>query len=190
MKARKSNSDHWVFVARKGRTKMVIPKSALLCMAVIALTSACATAQQAWFGGQPPLGAQDERRHLFRPYSAVQLDYLGANYCENLLDKRVNTTSYTHQGFDSNKLDAWNLQFPDDASRIAEAFVWEDEYSGIARLESVRRFELGMLAAHIPGRGTIFSGIEAEGRAFSFLTTLLATAGCSCPPGATTFRAW
>lgn len=88
---------------------------------------------------------------MFRPYSPVELDYLGANYCENLLDKRLNTTSYTHQGFDSNKSDAWQLQFPDDAARLAEALVWEDEYSGIARLETVRRLVKGMLAAHIPG---------------------------------------
>ena len=105
----------------------------------------------AWFGKQPPLGAQDERRHLFRPYSAVELDYLAANYCENLLDKRLNITSYTHQGFDSNRWDAWHLQFPDDAARLVESLVWEDEYSGIARLETVRRIALGLLAAHIPG---------------------------------------
>ncbi len=142
-------------------------KSMWLSMALVALAPICATAQQAWFGGQPPLGAQEERRHLFRPYSAVQLEYLGANYCENLLDKRLNTTSYTHQGFDSNKLDAWNLQFPDDASRIAEAFVWEDEYSGIARLETVRRFELGMLAAHIPGtQGYHFFRHRSGGKSF------------------------
>ena len=146
---------------------MAIRKSARCCMVVMVLASVCASAQQAWFGGQPPLGAQDERRHLFKPYTAVSLDYLGANYCENLLDKRVNTTSYTHQGFDSNKLDAWNLQFPDDASRIAEAFVWEDAYSGIARLESVRRFELGMLAAHIPGtQGYHFFRHRSGGKSF------------------------
>jgi len=130
---------------------MSIRRPALLCAAVIALTSFCAQAQQAWFGGQPPLGAQDQLRHLFKPYSAVQLDYLGANYCENMLDKRLNTTSFTHQSFDTNNLDAWHLQFPDDAARCAESFVWEDEYSGICRLETVRRLELGMLAAHIPG---------------------------------------
>ncbi len=126
--------------------------SIVTCMQLFAtVVSAAADAPQEWFGGQPPLGARDERRHLFRPYSAVELNYLGANYCENLLDKRFNTTSYTHLGFDSNRWDAWHLQFPDDAARIAEAFVWEDRYSGIARLETVRRFVKGMLAAHIPG---------------------------------------
>ena len=100
---------------------------------------------------QQPLKATDVRRHLFRPYSAVKLDYLGGNYCENLLDKRLNITSYTHQGFDSNSSDAWHLQFPDDTARLVEAFAWEDQYSGIARLESVRRMMIGLLAAHIPG---------------------------------------
>ena len=117
----------------------------------VPIVPAAMDAPQNWFGGQPPLAAHDERRHLFRPYSAVELDFLGANYCENLLDKMFNTTSYTHLGFDSNRWDAWHLQFPDDAARIAEAFVWEDRYSGIARLETVRRFVKGMLAAHIPG---------------------------------------
>lgn len=108
-------------------------------------------AAQPWFGGQPPLTAQDERRHLFKPYSAVQLNCLAANYCENMLDMRINTTSFTHQGFDTNNLDAFNLHFPDDAARLAEALVWEDEYSGVVRLETVRRLVLGMMAAHIPG---------------------------------------
>ena len=146
---------------------MIIRRSAPLCMLGILLASACAPSQQAWFGGQPPLGAQDERRHLFKPYSAVELDYLGANYCENLLDKRLNITSYTHQGFDSNKLDAWHLQFPDDTSRLAEAFVLEDAYSGIARLGTVRRFELGMLGAHIPGtQGYHFFRHRSGGKSF------------------------
>ncbi len=130
---------------------MSIRRSVLLCAAAVALMPVLATAEQAWFGGQPPLGAQDERRHLFKPYSAVQLNYLGANYCENMLDKRLNTTSFTHQNSDTNNLDAWHLQFPDDAARCAESFVWEDEYSGVVRLGTVRRLELGMLAAHIPG---------------------------------------
>jgi len=103
------------------------------------------------FCGQPPLGALDERRHLFKPYSAVQLNCLGANYCENMLDMRVNTTSFTHQNFDTPHLDAFNLQFPDDAARLVDALAWEDEYSGVVRLETARRLVLGMMAAHIPG---------------------------------------
>jgi hypothetical protein len=110
-----------------------------------------AAAGQQWYGGQPPLGPGDHRRHLFRPYTAVELNTLAGNYCENLLDKRLNITSYSHQGSDSNRWDAWNLQFPDDAARNLEGYVWEDRYSGMARLETVRRITKGLLAAHIPG---------------------------------------
>lgn len=124
----------------------------LMCLQSLMFSaSAAGEEQRSYFGGQPPLGAQDERRHLFKPYSAVQLNCLAANYCENMLDLRVNTTSFTHQGFDTNNLDAFNLQFPDDAARLVEALAWEDEYSGVVRLETARRLVLGMMAAHIPG---------------------------------------
>ena len=143
----------------------VIPVSSC---ALLLVASLCAgQAAGAGFDGQPPLRADDERRHLFRPYSAVQLDYLGANYCENLLDSRLNITSYTHQGFDSNRSDAWHLQFPDDAARIVEALVWEDQYSGVARLESVRRIVKGILAAQVPGtRGYHFFRHRSAGKTF------------------------
>ena len=124
---------------------------AMICPAAAGTETASDKTATSWFDGKPPLGAKDQRRHLFRPYSAVKLDYLGANYCENLLDKRLNITSYSHQDFDSNRWDAWNLQFPDDASRIVEGLVWEDQYSSVGRLETVRRIMKGLLAAHIPG---------------------------------------
>jgi len=130
----------------------LVSNTGLWLQAIAFLCSmAVAGAEQDWFGGEPPLGADDHRRHAFHPYTAVEQEYLGANYCENLLDKRINITSYTHQGFNSNKSDAWHLQFPDDASRIVESLVWEDRYSGVARIETVRRIVKGLLAAHIPG---------------------------------------
>jgi hypothetical protein len=53
------------------------------------------------FGGQAPLGPHDNVRHESAPYNLAKLNYLGLNYCENLLDKRVNLTSYTHLGYDA-----------------------------------------------------------------------------------------
>lgn len=103
------------------------------------------------FGGKPPLGAADALRHDFKPYDLFKLNYLGMNYCENLLDMRVNTPSYTHLGFDSNNSDAWHLHFPDDAGRFMEGIAWEDQFSPVVRLELMRRMVKGMLAAHIPG---------------------------------------
>ena len=103
------------------------------------------------FGGQAPLGPHDNLRHEFAPYNLAKLNYLGLNYCENLLDKRVNLTSYTHLGYDANNQDAWHLQFPDDTARLLEGLAWEDEYSPVVRLEFARRIIKGILAAHIPG---------------------------------------
>jgi hypothetical protein len=120
-----------------------------VCFQLLVLAAAGETAE--WFGGEAPLGPQDARRHLFRPYSAVELNCLGANYCENMLDLRLNITSFTHQECDTNHLDAFHLQFPDDSARLVEALVWEDAYSGIVRLETVRRLMLGLMNAHIPG---------------------------------------
>ncbi|HEY5139759.1 MAG TPA: hypothetical protein VIJ25_10655, partial [Methylococcales bacterium] len=103
-----------------------------------------------WFGNQPPLGPRDESRHLFKPYDLVKLNYLGANYCENLFDKRVGLTSYTHLNFDINTWDAYNLQFPDDNARFIESLVFEDRYSPVVRLELVRRVAKGIMAARYP----------------------------------------
>src|ERR1035437_5654355 len=61
-------------------------------------------ANDAGFGGFPTLGANDDYRHLFKPYDLVKLNVLGINYCENLLDMRFNSVAYTYRGFDK-----WNL---------------------------------------------------------------------------------
>lgn len=103
------------------------------------------------FGGAPPLGPKDSLRHLLRPYDLVKLNVLGATYCENLLDCRVNTTSYSHLNSDAPWGDGYNLQFPDDAARFLECVAWEDQYSPIVRLELARRLVKGLLAAHVPG---------------------------------------
>ena len=108
-------------------------------------------------GGQTSLGPQDNLRHEFAPYNLAKLNYLGLNYCENLLDERVNLTSYTHLGYDANNQDAWQLQFPDDTARLLEGLAWEDEYSPVVRLEFARRIIKGILAAHIPGTKDYYS---------------------------------
>ena len=109
------------------------------------------------FGAQAPLGPHDNLRHEFAPYDLAKLNYLGLNYCENLLDERVNLTSYTHLGYDANNQDAWHLQFPDDTARLLEGLAWEDEYSPVVRLEFARRIIKGILAAHIPGTKDYYS---------------------------------
>lgn len=106
------------------------------------------------FGGAPPLGPDDRLRRLLKPYNLVKLNVLGINYCENLLDMRLNVTSYTHLGFNSPSSDAWHLQFPDDVARFLEGLAWEDEYSPVVRLETARRIVKGLLAAKIPGAVT------------------------------------
>jgi hypothetical protein len=109
------------------------------------------------FSGQAPLGPHDNLRHEFAPYDLAKLNYLGLNYCENLLDERVNLTSYTHLGYDANNQDAWHLQFPDDNARLLEGLAWEDEYSPVVRLAFARRIIKGILAAHIPGTKDYYS---------------------------------
>jgi hypothetical protein len=119
------------------------------------------------FGGFPPLGPGDTLRRLLQPYDLVKLNYLGLNYCENLLDMRLNTTSYTHLGSDSNCSDAWHLQFPDDCGRLVEGVAWEDEYSPVVRLELARRLVKGAIAAHVPGtRAYYFFRHRSGGKTF------------------------
>ena len=133
-----------------------------LCLLVFAGSAAMAA-----FGGLPPLGPADALRHDFRPYDLFKLNYLGVNYCENLLDMRVNTPAYTHLGFDSNSSDAWHLHFPDDAGRLMEGVAWEDQFSPVVRLELMRRMVKGMLAAHIPGtRAYTFFRHRGGGKTF------------------------
>jgi hypothetical protein len=68
-----------------------------LLLAIVTISPSSAA-----FGGQPPLGPKDDLRHLFKPYDLMKLNYLGMNYCENLLDLRTNATSYTHLNYDNN----------------------------------------------------------------------------------------
>lgn len=124
--------------------------ASLLCLALPA-------AAYAAFGGQPPLGPKDNLRRLLQPYDLVKLNYLGMNYCENLLDMRVNLTSYTHLNFASNSGDAWHLQFADDTARLIECIAWEEQFSPVVRLELARRLTKGLIAAHIPGTGAYHS---------------------------------
>jgi len=112
---------------------------------------------QSWFGGGEALGPQDTLRHQFAPYDLIELNYLGTNYCENLLDKRVNLTSYTHLSFDSNARDAWHMQFPDDTARFVEGLVFEDRYGPVVRLELVRRLMKGIMSARYPGTKAYYS---------------------------------
>ncbi|MHB0998669.1 MAG: hypothetical protein ACYC27_05430 [Armatimonadota bacterium] len=117
----------------------------LLCLTCFLPSSAFAA-----FGGKPPLGPQDGGRREFAPYTMVELNYLGMNYCENLIDMRSDIISYTHQNFDSNAGDAWHLQFPDDAARLLEGVAWEADFSPVARLEFARRIDKGLISAHLP----------------------------------------
>ncbi len=122
--------------------KMLITCSILLLIRAAAMAAA---------EGPRLLGSADALRQDFKPYDLVKLNYLGMNYCENLLDMRVNTPAYTHLGFDAITSDAWHLHFPDDAGRMMEGIAWEDQYSPVVRLELMRRMVKGMLAAHVPG---------------------------------------
>lgn len=103
------------------------------------------------FGGFPTLGPNDDFRHLLKPYDLVKLNVLGVNYCENLLDMRVNSVAYSHREFDLSRSDAWHLQFPDDSARLMEGLAWEDEYSPVVRLEFARRLVKGFVSGRIPG---------------------------------------
>lgn len=124
---------------------------ALGCAVVMGLCAIGPATPDIGFGGVPVLGAKDTLRQLQKPYDLVKLNVLGANYCENLLDMRLNVTSYSHMNLDSPVGDAWNLQFPDDSARFLEAVAWEDENSPIVRLELARRLTKGLLAAYVPG---------------------------------------
>ncbi len=117
----------------------------------VLFTLALCSSADGWFGGVEPLGPLDKLRHSFAPYSLVELNYLGINYNENLLDKRINMSSYTHLDYDINSWDAWHLQFPDDNARFIEALVFEDRYSPVVRLELVRKLAKGLMAARYPG---------------------------------------
>ncbi|MHB0998668.1 MAG: hypothetical protein ACYC27_05425 [Armatimonadota bacterium] len=89
-------------------------------------------------------------RHL-APYDLYSLNYLGVNYCENIFDMRVNSTSFSHLWSDSSISDGYSLQYMDDSARFMEGVAWEAEFSPVVRLELARRITKGLMAAHIPG---------------------------------------
>ena len=102
-------------------------------------------------GARPLLDPTTPLPRMLAPYDLVKLNYLGMNYCENLLDGRLNITSYSHLNYDTAHQDAWHLQFPDDSARLLESVAWEAEFSPVARVELARRLTKGLLAAHYPG---------------------------------------
>ncbi|MHB1001351.1 MAG: hypothetical protein ACYC27_19095, partial [Armatimonadota bacterium] len=125
---------------------------------VIALCLSCfyATAVFAAFGGKAQLTSNDGLHKELAPYDLVELNYLGVNYCENLLDMRNNNIVYTHIGFDANASDVWHLNFSDDTTRFVEGLAWEADYSPVARIELARRATKGLIAAHVPGTNGYF----------------------------------
>lgn len=141
---------------------LMVRSVVVVCLCVLSSAQVLAA-----FGGHPPLGPHDKLRRKLLPYDLIKLNYLGMNYCENLLDMRLNITSYTHLDSERNCVDAWNLQFPDDASRILETLVWEDQFSPVVRLELARRMVKGLIAAHIPGtKAYHFFRHRSGGKAF------------------------
>lgn len=119
--------------------------------AVICICSLMTSNAFAAFGGKPPLKSDDSLRRELAPYDIAEVNYLGMNYCENLLDMRNNIVSYTHMGFDSVNSDAWHLHFPDDTARLLEGIAWEADFSPVARIELARRIAKGLISAHVPG---------------------------------------
>ncbi|MHB1457940.1 MAG: hypothetical protein ACYC0V_13605, partial [Armatimonadota bacterium] len=119
---------------------------AALCICCLISSNAFAA-----FGGKPPLKSGDGLRRDLAPYDIPEVNYLGMNYCENLLDMRTNIVSYTHMGFDSIASDAWHLHFPDDTARLLEGVAWEADFSPVARIEFARRIAKGLISAHVPG---------------------------------------
>ncbi len=123
------------------------------------------------FGGAPPIGPDEPLRRLFAPYNLLSLNYLAANYCENLLDCRSNVLSYTHLQGDEAQSDAFHLRYPDDMGRFMEGLAWEAEYSPVVRLELMRRMALGLIASHVPGtRGRYFFRRRTGGKVFLLQT--------------------
>lgn len=138
-------------LAKPSRKCYIIHMSTRSTVLICVMLLFAASGAFAAFGGKPPLGPNDTLRHEFKPYDLLKLNYLGMNYCENLLDMRVNTPAYTNLNSDNSTSDAWNLHFPDDAGRLMEGIAWEDQFSPVVRLELMRRMVKGMLAAHVPG---------------------------------------
>ncbi|MHB0997835.1 MAG: hypothetical protein ACYC27_01200, partial [Armatimonadota bacterium] len=129
------------------------------CVSIVALCSGMPLAygEKAGFEGRPPLDPETPLPRLLAPYDLAEINYLGMNYCENLLDTRLNITSYTHLSYHTNEADAWHLQFPDDTARLVECVAWEADYSPVARVEFGRRLTKGLIAAHYPGTKAVYS---------------------------------
>ncbi len=100
---------------------------------------------------------QEKLRHLLAPYDVISLNYLAANYTENLIDKRVNVSEFTHLDSDVNWWDAYHLSYPDDTGRLIEGLAFEDQYSPVVRLELIRRFTRGIVAAKHPGTYALYA---------------------------------
>ncbi|MHB1459058.1 MAG: hypothetical protein ACYC0V_19300 [Armatimonadota bacterium] len=140
------------------------------CALFLGLCCLLTSSAHAAFGGKPPLGPQDSMRRLFAPYDLAKLNYLGMNYCENLLDMRTNVLSYTHQSSDQPNADFFHLQYPDDMGRLMEALAWEADFSPVVRLEFQRRMTKGMMLAQIPGtKAYHFFRYKAWGKTYLIL---------------------
>ncbi len=100
---------------------------------------------------------QEKLRHLLAPYDVISLNYLAANYTENLIDKRINVSEFTHLDSDVNWWDAYHLSYPDDTGRLIEGLAFEDQYSPVVRLELIRRFTRGIVAAKHPGTYALYA---------------------------------
>lgn len=138
-----------------------------LGLALMMGMGSAASLSYADFEGKPPLGPQDKLRQELLPYDLAKLNCLAINYCENLVDMRVNLTSYTHLDSDINAWDAWNLQFPDDTARFVEGLVFEARYSPVVRLELARKLLKGLMAAHVPGtRAEYFFRHRSAGKTY------------------------
>lgn len=118
----------------------------LLCICASVSSSAFAA-----FGGKPFLNSTEQLPRHLAPYDLYSLNYLGVNYCENLFDMRVNSTSFSHLGSDSSTADGYSLQYLDDSARFMEGVAWEADFSPVVRLELARRITKGLITSHIPG---------------------------------------
>lgn len=135
------------------------------CFLLLCVCASISSGAFAAFGGKPYLNATEHLPRHLAPYDLVKLNYLGVNYCENLLDMRVNCTSFSHLGFNGSTGDGYSLRYQDDAARFMEGLAWEADFSPVARLELARRITKGLMAAHIPGtKGYNFFRHRANGK--------------------------
>lgn len=126
----------------------------------------------AGYGEKPYLG-NESLRYMLAPYDLAELNSLGSNYMENLLDVRSNQSAFTHMSYDSNFADAYNLQFPEATARTLECIADESEYSPVIRLEYARRLAKGLISSHIDGSSAYY-GFRLR---FGGKTSVLADSG-------------